>query len=72
MWFYKWHQTLDEAVMFKCFDNRAGAQSAEKYASRAKRCPHSAFEIPGAEGEEEKESIEVRCLAFHEDDFDDE
>ena len=66
LWYYKRHQSPDEVLIFKCFDNRAGAQSAERYASRAKRVPHSAFEIPGAEREEERESIEVRCLVMHE------
>ncbi|EXJ78451.1 hypothetical protein A1O1_08851 [Capronia coronata CBS 617.96] len=68
LWYYKAHQTPEEALVFKCFDNRAGAHSA-KYAKRAERVPHSAFEIPGTEKEEERESIEVRCLVFHEDDI---
>lgn len=68
-WYYKRHQTPDEVVIFKCFDNRAGPQTTLKYADRAKRVPHSAFEIPGAGGEEERESIEVRALVFHEDDL---
>lgn len=66
-WFYKSGQTPDEALIFKCFDNRAGAQCAEKYADIAKRVPHSAFVISGTEGEPERESIEVRCLAFFDD-----
>lgn len=68
-WYYKAHQTPDEALIFKCFDNRAGAQSARKYETRAKRVPHSAFEIPSAEKEDERESIEVRCLVFHENEI---
>lgn len=68
LWYYKGHQTPEEALIFKCFDNRAGAQSAKKYENCAKRVPHSAFEISGAEREEECESIEVRCLVFHEND----
>jgi len=70
LWFYKSRQTPDEALVFKCFDNRAGAESLVKYAGRAKRVPHSAFTIPGTEAEAERESIEVRCLAFHEGDLD--
>lgn len=67
-WFYKHHQTPDEVLIFKCFDNRAGVESAEKWNWRAKRVPHSAFAIPGTEAEEGRESIEVRALVFHEDD----
>lgn len=65
-WYFKWHQTPDEALLLRCFDNRAGPQSAERYRDRAKRVPHTAFEIPGTEQEEPRESIEVRCLVFHE------
>ena len=67
-WFYKYHQTPEEALLIKCFDNRAGVESHEKYAGRAKRVPHSAFEVPGTEDEEGRESIEVRALVFHEGD----
>lgn len=67
-WYYKWHQTPEEVLLIKCFDNRVGVQSAEKEEHRAKRVPHSAFEIPGTEEEEARESIEVRCLVFYEDD----
>lgn len=67
-WFYKHHQTPAEALLIKCFDNKAGVESDAKYKDRAKRVPHSAFEIPGTENEEGRESIEVRALVFHEDD----
>lgn len=67
-WFYKYHQTPEEVLLIKCFDNRAGVGSEERYKERAKRVPHSAFEIPGTEGEEGRESIEVRALVFHEGD----
>lgn len=67
-WFYKYHQTPEEVLLIKCFDNRAGVQSDPKYKDRAKRVPHSAFEIPGTEDEDARESIEVRALVFHEDD----
>lgn len=67
-WFYKHHQTPQEALLIKCFDNKAGVESDAKYANRAKRVPHSAFEVPGTEDEEGRESIEVRALVFHEDD----
>lgn len=65
-WFYKFRQTPQEALLIKCFDNRAGVGSAEEFKGRAKRVPHSAFEVPGTEGEEGRESIEVRALVFHE------
>ncbi|SMY29942.1 unnamed protein product [Zymoseptoria tritici ST99CH_1A5] len=61
-WFYKHHQTPEEVVLIRCFDNRA------EDGVRAKRVPHSAFEVEGTEAEEERESIEVRCLVFHEND----
>ncbi|CAK4031454.1 amino acid permease-domain-containing [Lecanosticta acicola] len=61
-WFYKYAQGPEEVLLIKCFDNRADGLS------RAKRVPHSAFEIPGTEHEEGRESIEVRCLVFHEGD----
>ncbi|KXT09304.1 hypothetical protein AC579_2860 [Pseudocercospora musae] len=67
-WFYKFHQTPEEALLIKCFDNRAGVESDPKYAGRAKRVPHSAFEVPGTEDEDGRESIEVRALVFHEGD----
>ncbi|KXT03335.1 hypothetical protein AC578_3954 [Pseudocercospora eumusae] len=54
-WFYKFRQTPEEVLLIKCFDNRAGV---------AKRVPHSAFEVPGTEAEEGRESIEVRALVF--------
>lgn len=65
-WFYKYHQTPEEVLLIKCFDNKAGVESDPKYKDRAKRVPHSAFEIPGTENEEGRESIEVRALVFHE------
>ncbi|KAF2216954.1 hypothetical protein CERZMDRAFT_93020 [Cercospora zeae-maydis SCOH1-5] len=67
-WFYKYRQTPEEALLIKCFDNKAGVGSDAKYQDRAKRVPHSAFEVPGTEDEEGRESIEVRALVFHEDD----
>jgi hypothetical protein len=46
--------------LIKCFDS--------KLDGRARRVPHTAFNIPGTEEKEGRESIEVRCLVFHEDD----
>jgi hypothetical protein len=57
-WFYKSNLTPDEVLFIKCFDS--------KLDGRARRVPHTAFEIPGTEGKEGRESIEVRALVFHE------
>jgi hypothetical protein len=59
-WFYKSGLTPDEVLLIKCFDS--------KLDGRARRVPHTAFEVPGTEDREKRESIEVRCLVFHEDD----
>lgn len=66
--YYKHHQTPEDVLLIKCFDNKAGVESDPKYADRAKRVAHTAFEIPGTQDEASRESIEVRCLVFHEDD----
>lgn len=67
-WYYKSGMSPDEALLFKCFDSRAGAQGDPRLENVAKRVPHSACKIPGTEGEEERESIETRCLVFYDDD----
>jgi hypothetical protein len=59
-WFYKSGLTPDEVLLIKCFDS--------KLDGRARRVPHTAFEIPNTEDKEGRESIEVRALVFHEDD----
>jgi hypothetical protein len=59
-WFYKSGLTSDEVILIKCFDS--------KLDGRARRVPHTAFEVPGTKDREKRESIEVRCLVFHEDD----
>ena len=58
-WFYKSLLSPEEVILIKCFDS--------KLDGRARRVPHTAFEVPGTEGEEARESIEVRALVFHED-----
>ncbi|KAK5687515.1 hypothetical protein LTS10_001653 [Elasticomyces elasticus] len=59
-WYYASGMRPEEVLMIKCFDS--------KMDGRAKRSPHGAFRI---EGQDEKaparESIEVRCLVFWED-----
>ena len=60
---YLYHQQPDEVMLIKIYDS--------KIDGRATRTPHSAFvdeeynDLPG------RESIEVRALAFHEDDRED-
>lgn len=59
-WYYRYGQSPELVTLIKCFDS--------KLDGRARRVPHSAFDLPGAENEEARESIEVRTLVFHEDD----
>lgn len=59
-WFYKSKLSPDEVLLIKCFDS--------KLDGRARRVPHTAFHVPGTENEQNRESIEVRALVFHEDD----
>lgn len=65
---HRWHflheQTPEEVLLIKCFDTKEDG--------RARRVPHTAFvdeKYSNKDGEwEERESIEVRCLVFHEGD----
>ena len=60
--------TRDEAVLIKCWDSR-GADFAKAKAAQA-TVPatfslHSGFDDPAtSDGAPERESIEVRCVAF--------
>lgn len=47
-------------MLIKCFDSKADG--------RARRVPHCAFIDEEMEGENTRESIEVRALVFHPDD----
>jgi hypothetical protein len=59
-WWYYEGMTKDEVLFIKCFDS--------KIDGRCRRAPHSAFDDPRYENEETaRESIEVRCLVFWED-----
>ncbi|PVH96920.1 hypothetical protein DM02DRAFT_598370 [Periconia macrospinosa] len=58
-WYYKSHLSPEEVLFIKCFDS--------KLDGRARRVPHTAFPVPGTEDLENRESIEVRALVFHED-----
>ena len=60
-WYYKSGLEPEEVILIKCFDSKTDG--------RARRVPHTAFEDTGAaEDAPTRESIEVRCLVFHEDD----
>jgi hypothetical protein len=59
-WYYKSGLTPEEVLLIKCFDS--------KLDGRARRVPHTAFEVPNTEDREGRESIEVRALVFHEGD----
>lgn len=62
-WFYKKGLKPEEVLLIKCFDSKTDG--------RARRVPHTAFADPTApEDAPTRESIEVRCLVFHEDDRD--
>ncbi|KAK1146873.1 hypothetical protein N8T08_002199 [Aspergillus melleus] len=56
-WYFRDRQTPDMVTLFKCFESKRDR--------RARRVPHSAFVVPGIEGEEARESIEVRALVFY-------
>ncbi|OAL36854.1 hypothetical protein AYO20_03910 [Fonsecaea nubica] len=58
-WHYLYGQTPEEVLLIKCFDS--------KLDGRARRVPHTAFVNPETVNEYPRESIEVRCLVFHED-----
>jgi hypothetical protein len=57
-WYYASDMEPDEALLIKCFDS--------KLDGRARRTPHTAFQMEGDCGDP-RESIEVRCLVFWED-----
>ncbi|KAF7194132.1 Hydroxylase/desaturase asaB [Pseudocercospora fuligena] len=59
-WYYFDNMTPNEVLLIKLFDTAKDGKTA-------KRTPHSAFVIPGTEKEPKRESIEIRCLAFFED-----
>jgi len=58
-WYYLYGQSPEEVLLIKCFDS--------KLDGRARRVPHTAFVNPETVDEESRESIEVRCLVFYED-----
>ncbi len=59
-WFYASGMTPEEVLLIKCFDSKTDG-------GVARRVPHSAFTDPRTRDEMTRESIEVRCLVFYED-----
>jgi hypothetical protein len=57
-WWYMSNMQPWEMVVFKGFDT--------KKETPGWRCPHTAFRLPGCEGGDPRESIEVRIVAFWE------
>ncbi|ORY02757.1 hypothetical protein BCR34DRAFT_605486 [Clohesyomyces aquaticus] len=57
-WYYASRMTPEETLMIKCFDSKTDG--------RARRTPHSAFQTEADVGGP-RQSIEVRCLVFWED-----
>ncbi|KXH47070.1 GA4 desaturase [Colletotrichum nymphaeae SA-01] len=57
-WYYASNMTPDEALLIKIFDT--------KLDGRARRVPHTAIQTPKDVGPP-RESIEIRCLVFWED-----
>ena len=59
-WYYQSNMTPEEVMLVKCYDSKKDG--------RARRCPHSAFVDPKTKDDPKpRESIEVRCLVFWED-----
>ena len=58
-WYWIPEQKEAEVLIIKFADT-----AAETNTSIARCCPHGAAVVPGTEGEEPRESIECRVLAF--------
>jgi hypothetical protein len=61
-WYFVSDMTPDEALLIKIHDSSAGEEG--KHGLTSGGIPHTALQIPGTEGMEARESIEVRCLVF--------
>lgn len=59
-WYYASRMTPEEVLLIKCFDSTKDGETA-------RRVPHSAFTDPETRDDVTRESIEVRCLVFYED-----
>jgi hypothetical protein len=58
-WWYYRDMQPDEVILIRCFDS--------KMDGRCRRAPHSAFEDPDRREGRPRQSIEVRCAVFWED-----
>lgn len=58
--YYRDEMDSDKILLFKCWDSINDGKTA-------KQCPHSAFVNPETAGMAPRESVEVRCLLFWED-----
>lgn len=59
-WWYASEMQPDDALLIKIFDSKKDG--------RARRCVHSAFQLPDQdESAPARESVEIRCLVFWED-----
>lgn len=61
-WYFADKMQPHEVLLIKCFDSLRDGKTA-------RRCPHTAFTNPDTEGDESRQSIEVRSLVFFEDQF---
>ena len=59
-WYYVSAMEPEEVLLLKCFDSTRDGNTA-------RRVPHSAFTDPDTKDDVNRESIEVRCLVFYED-----
>ena len=59
-WYYADGMKPGECLMIKCFDSIQDGKTA-------RRVPHSAFTDPTNDDDTTRESIEIRCLVFFED-----
>lgn len=59
-WYYVSAMKPEEVLLLKCFDSIRDGNTA-------RRVPHSAFSNPDTKDDVNRESIEVRCLVFYED-----
>jgi hypothetical protein len=57
-WYYASAMTPEEVLLIKVFDSKRGV---------ARRVPHSAFTDPKTRNDTTRQSIEVRCFVFYED-----
>ena len=59
-WYYCDGMRPGECLLVKCYDSIRDGKTA-------RRCPHSAFVDTTSTSDTKRESIEIRCLVFYED-----